>query len=158
MLFHNFRRIQCQNYYIFIQRYRCHANISASPVTSFKTRVSRATSSLQTRPQQLIHKRISADNICRSVRILYSFIGTKMVTVYVKLGSLSDARHVFDEIPERNLVSWTAMIGGYARYGSGEEALELFYRMKRLGLKPNEITFASILPACSKLGALERGV
>jgi len=85
------------------------------------------------------------------------FLGTKIVIMYIKFGFLEDARQVFDEMSERNVVSWTAMIAAYARYGPEEEALTLFYQMRQMDIEPNEFTFASVLPACASLAALEYG-
>ncbi|KAJ0971104.1 hypothetical protein J5N97_019063 [Dioscorea zingiberensis] len=56
-----------------------------------------------------------------------------------------------------NLVSWSAAIGGFAQNGYDEEALELLYQMVESNVKPNAQTFASILPVCARLEALELG-
>jgi len=84
-------------------------------------------------------------------------VGNALVDMYAKCRCLEDARSVFDKMPERNVVSWTAMIAGYAQNGHSEEALEFFREMQSVGLKPNMNTFTSILPACTNLGALEQG-
>eukprot|EP01018_Ginkgo_biloba_P034533 Gb_39697 [translate_table: standard] len=84
-------------------------------------------------------------------------LGNKLVTIYAKCGSLVDACRVFKEMPERNVVSWTAMLAAYARHGLWDEALSLFYQMQRTSIQPNEFTFASVLPACANLAALEHG-
>ncbi|XP_057859605.2 pentatricopeptide repeat-containing protein At1g09410, mitochondrial [Cryptomeria japonica] len=84
------------------------------------------------------------------------FLGTKLVVMYAKCGSLEEARKVFDEMHKRTAVSWTAMIAGYAK-GKSQEALELFNEMQRTGVVPDKFTFASVLPACARLGSLEYG-
>eukprot|EP01018_Ginkgo_biloba_P026248 Gb_03927 [translate_table: standard] len=86
-----------------------------------------------------------------------SFLETKILVMYANCGSLVDARRIFYEIPELNVVSWTVMIAAYARRGCSQDALTLFYQMKRTGIQPNEFTFASVLPACAHLAALEHG-
>lgn len=53
--------------------------------------------------------------------------------LYVEFGFLEYARRVFDGMPERNVVSWTAVISGYARMGRRYEALDLFVRMLETG-------------------------
>eukprot|EP01018_Ginkgo_biloba_P001826 Gb_02379 [translate_table: standard] len=83
--------------------------------------------------------------------------GTPLVTTYVKCGCLLDARRVFDQMPERNVLSWTTMIAAYARHGLAEEALTLFHRMQRTGIQPDQFTFASVLPAYANLASLEQG-
>eukprot|EP01018_Ginkgo_biloba_P003143 Gb_41645 [translate_table: standard] len=83
------------------------------------------------------------------------FLGNTLVNMYAKSGSLLDARRLWDQMPERNVVSWTVMIAAYAKHGYDEEALTLFYQMQRSGIQPNQFTFASVLPACANLAALE---
>eukprot|EP01018_Ginkgo_biloba_P011199 Gb_27469 [translate_table: standard] len=86
-----------------------------------------------------------------------TFFWNTLLNMYVKCGSLVDARGVFDQIPERDVFSWTVMIAAYARLGLAEEALILFRQMQRTGIEPNQFTFASIIPACTNLAALEQG-
>lgn len=85
------------------------------------------------------------------------FLANNLITMYVKCGNLMDARLVFDKMPTRNKVSWSAIISGYAENGFADEALVLFYRMRVAGMKPNHYTFVSILQACASLGALNLG-
>jgi pentatricopeptide repeat protein len=84
-------------------------------------------------------------------------LGNRLVTLYSKCGHLDDARKVFDEMPERDVVSWTAMISAYLKQGLTDEALRLFYQMRLAGAQPNEFTFSSVLPACASMAALEHG-
>eukprot|EP01018_Ginkgo_biloba_P031739 Gb_11664 [translate_table: standard] len=85
------------------------------------------------------------------------FLGNTLVNLYAKCGSLADARRVLDGMPKRNVVSWTVLIAAYAKHGLAEEALTLFYQMQRTGIQPNHFTFATVLPACASLAALEHG-
>eukprot|EP01018_Ginkgo_biloba_P016554 Gb_35599 [translate_table: standard] len=85
------------------------------------------------------------------------FAGSALVDMYAKCGSIDDARQVFDKIPDRNAVSWTSMIVGYAQNGYGEEALLLFEQMLLVGMKPDHITFVGILAACSHAGLVDEG-
>eukprot|EP01018_Ginkgo_biloba_P012960 Gb_16062 [translate_table: standard] len=86
------------------------------------------------------------------------FLGNTVVNMYAKCGSLVDARRVFDDMPKRDVISWTVMIGAYFKQGFAEEALTLFNQMQRIGIQPNQVTFASVLPACAKLAALRNGM
>lgn len=72
-------------------------------------------------------------------------------------GGLECGRKVFDEMPKLDSVSWSAMIGGYARLGLSMEAVGLFRKMQIEGVRPDEITMVSVLSACADLGALELG-
>ncbi|KAL5995323.1 hypothetical protein ACLOJK_025381 [Asimina triloba] len=81
-----------------------------------------------------------------------------LLDMYAKCGSLDLAREVFEKLPQRTVVSWSAMIGAYAAHGHGEDALHLFARMIDEGVKPNRFTFTSILTACRHAGLVEEGL
>eukprot|EP01018_Ginkgo_biloba_P001986 Gb_13633 [translate_table: standard] len=85
------------------------------------------------------------------------FVGSALVDMYTKCGSIDDARKQFDQMPERNSVSWNAMVAGYAQHSCGEEALNLFRQMQGEGVKLDKFSFSTILNACASLRALERG-
>lgn len=70
---------------------------------------------------------------------------------------LEFARKVFDETPKLDSVTWSAMIGGYARLGRSANAIALFREMQVMGVRPDEITMVSVLSACADSGALELG-
>lgn len=66
--------------------------------------------------------------------------------MYAKCGSLEDARKVFDEMPERNLITWSAMIGGYVRDKRWDKAVDLFYYMMNEGnISENKLLFDHVL-------------
>ncbi|KAI3964757.1 hypothetical protein MKW92_017609 [Papaver armeniacum] len=85
------------------------------------------------------------------------YVGTALIDMYAKCGKLGDAHICFDRMTTRNLVSWNAMIGGYAMHGKAKEAIEIFELMKKDGEKPNFISFTCILSACSQSGLAEEG-
>ncbi|XP_059069534.1 pentatricopeptide repeat-containing protein At3g24000, mitochondrial-like [Cryptomeria japonica] len=85
-------------------------------------------------------------------------VATALVDMYAKCGSIQKARELFDRMPHRDVISWNAMIAGYAQNGFVDKAVETFKQMQLAGVKPNSTTFASILPACAKVGALEQGI
>ncbi|XP_057858136.2 pentatricopeptide repeat-containing protein At3g24000, mitochondrial-like [Cryptomeria japonica] len=97
-------------------------------------------------------------NIIESGFLLDVVVVSALVDMYTKCGSIKKASELFDKMSQRDVVSWTAIISGYAQNGLVEEALETFKRMQLAGVKPNCATFASILPVCSKMGALEQGM
>eukprot|EP01018_Ginkgo_biloba_P019175 Gb_04167 [translate_table: standard] len=84
-------------------------------------------------------------------------VGTALINMYAKCGSIDDARQLFDKMSERDVVSWSAMIAGYGMHGHGEKALALFSQMRQKGIKPNHITFISVLSACSHTGLVDEG-
>lgn len=61
------------------------------------------------------------------------YLRTRLMGLYLKSECLEDARQVFDEMPKRTVVPWTAMISGYAQRGYAIDALDLFVRMLRSG-------------------------
>nr|AYM00485.1 pentatricopeptide repeat protein [Salvia miltiorrhiza] len=81
-----------------------------------------------------------------------------LVTLYAKCGCLDDAKRVFVEMPQKNEISWNAMITGYSQHGYGRKAIELFEHMNMLELKPNHITYVGVLTACSHVGLVEEGL
>uniref|UniRef100_A0ACD5TIF4 Uncharacterized protein n=1 Tax=Avena sativa TaxID=4498 RepID=A0ACD5TIF4_AVESA len=93
---------------------------------------------LGTQLQSLAFKCGLADNV---------FPASAMLHMYAKCGRIRDARRVFDEMTERNTISWNALIAGYVESGKVEQALELFLYMERDGFAADEATFAALLPA-----------
>ncbi|XXG75313.1 hypothetical protein AAC387_Pa07g3845 [Persea americana] len=86
-------------------------------------------------------------------------VATTLVDFYSKFGLVSYARRVFDGMPEKNVVSWSAMIGCYAKNSRPCEALELFHEMmEEVGDDyPNSVTMVGLLQACAALSALGQG-
>lgn len=85
------------------------------------------------------------------------YAGAALINLYGKCGNIDKARSVFDVLTELDVVSINSMIYAYAQNGFGYEALQLFERMKKLGLAPNGVTFISILLACNNAGLVEEG-
>ncbi|XP_006341113.1 putative pentatricopeptide repeat-containing protein At3g08820 [Solanum tuberosum] len=85
------------------------------------------------------------------------FVNTGLVDMYAKCGEMAKAREVFDEMVEKDVVSWSAMIQGYAVNGLPKEAMEVFYRMQRENVRPDCYSMVGVLSACARLGALEVG-
>jgi len=80
-----------------------------------------------------------------------------LVDLYSKWGRMEDARHVFDKMHRKNVITWNALIGGYGNHGQGEEAIEMFEKMLQKNMTPNHVTFLAVLSACSYSGLSERG-
>nr|UPT48427.1 pentatricopeptide repeat protein AaPPR65 [Agave angustifolia] len=79
------------------------------------------------------------------------FLLNRAIETLAGLGSLSDARELFDEMPDRNTGSYNTIISAYVRDGKPEGALYLFSRMNSVGLRYTDVTFASVLRACSNV-------
>ncbi|KAK3183945.1 hypothetical protein Dsin_031231 [Dipteronia sinensis] len=76
------------------------------------------------------------------------FLGTALIDMYSKCGSLEDARKVFDQMQVKNLATWNAMITSLGVHGHGEKALALFAEMKKENVQPDAVTFVGVLCAC----------
>jgi pentatricopeptide repeat protein len=84
-------------------------------------------------------------------------LGTILVEMYAKCGFMKNACWVFELMPERNVMTWTALICGSAQHGCTKEALSLFEMMQKAGVRPNELTITGILSACVHTGLVEKG-
>ncbi|CAA7025435.1 unnamed protein product [Microthlaspi erraticum] len=73
-------------------------------------------------------------------------IGNSFITMYAKFEALEDAKKAFDEIHFREVISWNAMISGFAQNGFSHEALKMFLSAAA-ETTPNEYTFGSVLNA-----------
>lgn len=84
-------------------------------------------------------------------------LNTKLIIFYSKLGDMINARKVSDNMLERSVVSWTALISGYSQNRELEEALKVFSEMHKDGVRSNQYTYGSALRACTGLVCLDRG-
>ncbi|KAJ8445713.1 hypothetical protein Cgig2_026040 [Carnegiea gigantea] len=97
---------------------------------------------------------------CLAIREGFSvnvYVGSALISMYSKCGDQHSAFKVFKEMPLRNIVSWTALISGFAQEGRVDRCLELYSRMRNSALKPNEFTLTSLLSACVGSGFLVQG-
>lgn len=85
------------------------------------------------------------------------FLLSCLVSMYAKCGRLEEARELFDRLPSKNVVTWTAMITAYVERGCGQGALSLYASMQRTGIPPNHFTYSSVLRACVVTGDLHQG-
>ncbi|KAF1893597.1 hypothetical protein Lal_00002093 [Lupinus albus] len=81
-----------------------------------------------------------------------------LVEMYAKCGCIDEARHLFDQLVDKDVISWSSMIGGLANHGRGYEAIELFQDMQKAQVVPNGITFLGVLSACSHAGLWNEGL
>ncbi|WVZ79403.1 hypothetical protein U9M48_026983 [Paspalum notatum var. saurae] len=133
----------------------CHARRSSSAVAAlpaggaarfhdYDAAVTECVERRALREGRQVHARMVAAGYRPAV-----YLATRLVIMYARCGALGDARNVLDGMPERNVVSWTAMISGYCQNERPAEAFELFVTMLRAGCEPNEFTLASVLTSCT---------
>ncbi|KAF6148239.1 hypothetical protein GIB67_012014 [Kingdonia uniflora] len=84
-------------------------------------------------------------------------VGSALFTMYSKCGSLAEAYKIFKQIHEKDEVSWTSMITGFADHGYPNRALNLLQDMMDAKYRPDQVTIAAILTACSSLPSLWKG-
>lgn len=86
-----------------------------------------------------------------------AFLGSSLIDMYCKCGSIGRAFMVFRGLTEKDVNVWTTMITGFAFHGYGSKALELFSEMQG-DVLPNEVTFVAVLTACSHSGLVDEGL
>ncbi|OMO73655.1 hypothetical protein COLO4_26943 [Corchorus olitorius] len=85
------------------------------------------------------------------------YMGSALVDMYGKCGSISCAQRAFDDMSERNRVSWNSLITCYEQNGPATAAIQVFLRMIEFGIQPDELTLASVVSACATLSAIKEG-
>ncbi|XP_023755576.1 putative pentatricopeptide repeat-containing protein At5g47460 [Lactuca sativa] len=76
-------------------------------------------------------------------------IGSSLIDMYAKCGFVNTAEFLFELLPDKNLVTWNAMISGYAHNEKSTKVFEFFEILKDVkDLKPDGITFLNVLSAC----------
>lgn len=108
-------------------------------------------SSQSTEQGKIIH-----DHIIKSGCTIDKDLGSTIVDMYLKCWHLQEARRVFDDLPNRDVVSWAVMIAGYAQH-DGSAAIKLYKSMQKDGLKPDKFIYSSVLKACACVKAIELG-
>eukprot|EP00250_Pteridium_aquilinum_P034365 c7486_g2_i1 orf=1-1131(-) len=86
------------------------------------------------------------------------FVGNMLVDMYAKHGYLLEAQEVFSELPIRDVVSWTALIGGFAELDFHEQALDSFEYMNLEDVSPNSFTYGFGLKACGGIKDYDKGM
>ncbi|XP_015579720.2 putative pentatricopeptide repeat-containing protein At5g59200, chloroplastic [Ricinus communis] len=85
------------------------------------------------------------------------FVGGALINMYSRCGDIDEAWRVFEEMKERNVITYNSMIVGFSLHGKSSEAIELFRGMTKQGLEPTSVTFVGVLNACSHGGLADLG-
>ncbi|CBI25024.3 hypothetical protein VitviT2T_019847 [Vitis vinifera] len=85
------------------------------------------------------------------------FVISSLIDMYAKCGIIEEAYTVFSSVEEKNVVLWNAILSGFSRHVRSLEAMIYFEKMQQMGICPNDITYISVLSACSHLGLVEKG-
>ncbi|GMI90481.1 hypothetical protein like AT2G40720 [Hibiscus trionum] len=80
-----------------------------------------------------------------------------LMDMYIKCGFLKYAEYIFQNMSQKDLVTWNCMIAGYGSHGNCIQALSLFNEMKNSGIKPDDVTFLSLISSCNHAGLVDEG-
>ncbi|XVF15381.1 hypothetical protein REPUB_Repub09cG0147500 [Reevesia pubescens] len=87
---------------------------------------------------------------------LETSLGNSLITMYAKCGILNWSLRVFNQMIEKDTISWNAIISAFSQHGEGEEAVLCFKAMKDASrVKPDQATFTALLSACSHAGLVD---
>lgn len=109
------------------------------------------------RSSQVRHGKFIHGYIIRNRVETDTFINISLIDFYFKCGRVQAAVHIFKKTPKMDAISWNVTISGYVTMGNYFEALGIYNDMREAGVRPDAITFSSVLSACSQLAALEKG-
>ncbi|KAI9119646.1 hypothetical protein K1719_009522 [Acacia pycnantha] len=91
----------------------------------------------------------------KSGLVTHATVGCSLFTVYSKCGCLEESHRVFEEVPNKDNVSWASMIAGFVEHGYAGHAFQLFKEMLSQEISPDYLTLTAILTACSALSFLQ---
>lgn len=77
-----------------------------------------------------------------------------LISMYSKCKKVDIAADIFSKLQGKTLVSWNAMILGYAQNGRVNEALNYFCKMRSKNIKPDSFTMVSVIPALAELSVI----
>ncbi|CAM6001256.1 unnamed protein product, partial [Sphagnum balticum] len=134
------------------QQMESHASVKPNTVTFIGLLKACANQASQ-QSARLVHTWIAAAGLESNIRV-----GNGLINMYAKCGSIKDAYNTFNTMPEKDLVTWSAMIVGLGQHGYAREALQLFHELISEGVKPDGVVFIGVLSACSHAGLVDEGL
>jgi pentatricopeptide repeat protein len=88
---------------------------------------------------------------------VFQNVKNALITMYSRCGDLNHAYMLFRKMDEKGLITWNAMLSGFAHMDRAEEVFFLFREMLHEGVEPNFVTIASVLPLCARIANLQHG-
>ncbi|RZC31475.1 Pentatricopeptide repeat-containing protein [Glycine soja] len=88
---------------------------------------------------------------------VFDNVKNALITMYSRCRDLGHAFMLFHRTEEKGLITWNAMLSGYAHMDKSEEVTFLFREMLQKGMEPNYVTIASVLPLCARISNLQHG-
>lgn len=96
-------------------------------------------------------------HIARSISLSFInnlFLSNSLIDMYCKCGDMASAVRLFETSEDKDIITWNAIITGFAQNGHGHNSLSVFQRMLKAKVTPNHVTFLGVLSACSHGGLL----
>ncbi|KAI3746124.1 hypothetical protein L6452_08546 [Arctium lappa] len=115
------------------------------------------TQRISPKPTNEFSVRIDHATVIKNGSIQQLHVSNYFLNLYVKSTNLTFAHQLFDEMPERDVRSWTILISGFSRNGSYKLALDLFSRMQKESITPNQFTFSAVFKCCASANELNKG-
>ncbi|KAD4384320.1 hypothetical protein E3N88_24488 [Mikania micrantha] len=85
------------------------------------------------------------------------FLQNTLMNMYLKCNEPDSALQLFDEMPQRNIVSWNSLISGYTQLGQYTDATEVFRVARIENVNVSKYTYASMLSICGRTSDLKLG-
>ncbi|KAJ8764116.1 hypothetical protein K2173_005021 [Erythroxylum novogranatense] len=82
----------------------------------------------------------------------------KLIDMYLKCGFMKYAQRIFQTMAKKDLVTWNSIIAGHGSHGECLKAMRKFEEMKSCGIRPDDVTFISLLSSCNHSGFVEEGL
>ncbi|PIA52966.1 hypothetical protein AQUCO_01000669v1 [Aquilegia coerulea] len=83
-------------------------------------------------------------------------ITNSLIAMYSKCKSVDTATRLFNNLKDKTIVSWNAMILGYAQNGKVNQALHHFCKMQQENVQPDSFTMVSVIAALADLSVLRQ--
>ncbi|XP_042005048.1 pentatricopeptide repeat-containing protein At3g50420-like [Salvia splendens] len=84
------------------------------------------------------------------------WVHSSLVDMYAKNGELGSAAYAFSCLPKCDLMCWNSMLTGCGHHGRAKEAFQVYFKMLKHGLNPDQVTFLSLLAACNHCGLVHK--
>ncbi|OMP04952.1 hypothetical protein COLO4_09185 [Corchorus olitorius] len=96
--------------------------------------------------------------VLKSTQHLDVYVANALIAMYVRCCKMTEAWRIFNELSEKDRVSWNSMLTGFIQNGMYHESLHFFHDFQNAGKKPDQVTIISILAACGRMGYLLKGM
>ncbi|CAL5186069.1 unnamed protein product [Lathyrus oleraceus] len=87
-----------------------------------------------------------------------TFLGNVLIDMYGKCGNTENSVKVFEEITDRNVITWTALISALGLNDYARGAVKIFHNMVLMGFKPDALALRAVLSSCRYGGLVSEGM